>query len=663
MTRAHVEGPYDVSLVEGSITTEDDVARIVEVRAQSRYLVTIGACAATGGIQALRNFVEPGVFPAMVYAHPEYLRSLDTSTPVSAHVAVDYELRGCPIDRFELLEVILALLAHRRPIVATHSVCQECKARGTVCLAVTGECACLGPVTRAGCHALCPSVGRGCFGCFGPSEGANVDALMEWLRSHGHDDRSPEPTPADLQRGGTGLSRRGGEGGDPEATVRRCSHDQGVDVTHGANRNRTVSAEGVARVEGEGSLRVVVHDGTVSDVSLDIFEPPRYFEAMLVGRHFSEAPDITARICGICPVAYQLTACAAMEDATGIVVSDRVQRLRRLLYCGEWIQSHALHVYLLHAPDFLGCQDAVELAEREPGVIERGLALKRTGNLIMETVGGRSIHPVNVRVGGFYSAPEPTAIAALKAPLERARDEALATVRWVAGFDFPDVNASYRFVALRQDGRYAIDGGRPISSDGLDVTPQHFGELSVEEHVARSTALHARLDGRSYLTGPLARYALNQHALARRRARGRARRRTRRDVRRIPFRASSFARVELVFACDEALRLVAEYEPPVPAAAERVARAGIGTGVTEAPRGLLLHQYEIDGDGNIVRARIMPPTSQNQLTIEEDLRRVVEGGLDLNDDDLQWRCEQAVRNHDPCISCAAHFLDLKVERS
>jgi coenzyme F420-reducing hydrogenase gamma subunit len=188
MTRAHVEGPYDVSLVEGSITTEADVARILEVREQSLYLITIGACAATGGVQALRNFVEPGAYPAMVYAHPEYLRALDTSTPVSAHVVVDYELRGCPIDRFQLLEVILALLSHRRPIVATHSVCQECKARGTVCLAVSGESACLGPVTRAGCNALCPSIGRGCFGCFGPSEGANVGSLMQWLRSHGHAD-------------------------------------------------------------------------------------------------------------------------------------------------------------------------------------------------------------------------------------------------------------------------------------------------------------------------------------------------------------------------------------------------------------------------------------------------------------------------------------------
>jgi coenzyme F420-reducing hydrogenase alpha subunit len=433
-------------------------------------------------------------------------------------------------------------------------------------------------------------------------------------------------------------------------------------VTHGTNRNRTVNAEGVARVEGEGSLRVVVHDGAVSEVSLDIFEPPRYFEAMLVGRHFSEAPDITARICGICPVAYQLTACAAMEDAAGIVVSERVQLLRRLLYCGEWIQSHALHVYLLHAPDFLKCQDAVELAEREPGVIERGLALKRTGNLIMETVGGRAIHPVNVRVGGFYRAPEPAAIAALTAPLKRALDDALATVEWVARFDFPDVTSSYRFVALRQDGRYAIDGGHPVSSDGLDVSPQRFAELSVEEHVARSTALHARLDGRSYLTGPLARYALNEHLLpevVRTAARGAGLGATSVN----PFQSIVVRALELVFACDEALRLVAQYEPPSPAAAATVARAGVGTGVTEAPRGLLLHQYEIDADGNIVRARIMPPTSQNQLTIEEDLRRVVEDGLDLDDDDLRWRCEQAVRNHDPCISCAAHFLDLHVVHS
>ncbi len=429
-------------------------------------------------------------------------------------------------------------------------------------------------------------------------------------------------------------------------------------MSHGT-RTRTISAEGIARVEGEGSLRVVVRDGRVSDVSLDIFEPPRFFEAMLVGRHFTEAPDITARICGICPVAYQMSACLAMEDACGIEVDDAVASLRRLLYCGEWIESHALHVYLLHAPDFLGCEDAVELAERNPTTIERGLALKRVGNLVMETIGGRAVHPVNVRVGGFYRAPDRAAIAGLAEPLLRARDAALATVRWVGGFDFPEVTGAYRFVALRQDGRYAIDGGRPGTSDGLDVTPTRFAELAVEEHVKRSTALHARLDGRAYLTGPLARYALNA-ALLPALVREAAREAGLGEVCDNPFKSIVVRALELVFACDEALRLVESYEPPHPPAATMTARAGVGTAATEAPRGLLLHQYEIDTDGIIQRARIMPPTSQNQLTIEDDLRRVVEGGLDLSDDDLQWRCEQAVRNHDPCISCAAHFLDLEV---
>ena len=435
-------------------------------------------------------------------------------------------------------------------------------------------------------------------------------------------------------------------------------------MTHGSGATRTIGVEGISRVEGEGSLRVAVHDGTVTDVALEIFEPPRYFEALLVGRKFTEAPDITARICGICPVAYQMSACAAMEDACGVTVDDRVAALRRLLYCGEWIQSHALHIYLLHAPDFLGCEDAVELAERDRGAVERGLGLKRTGNLVMETVGGRAIHPVNVRVGGFYSAPDPGAVASLAEPLRRARDAALATVEWVSGFDIPDVSGDYRFVALRDTGHYPLERGRPSSTNGLDLSPAEFGELVVEEHVARSTALHARLGGREpYLTGPLARYALNADvlpplAIEAAAAGGLG------PVCSNPFRSIVVRAVELVFACDEALALVGAYAPPDPPAARVEPGRGpgirMGTGVTEAPRGLLLHHYEIDEEGTIVRARIVPPTSQNQLTIEADLRRVVQNGLDLGDHELQWRCEQAVRNHDPCISCAAHFLDVSV---
>ena len=431
-------------------------------------------------------------------------------------------------------------------------------------------------------------------------------------------------------------------------------------MTHGSGSPRTIGVEGLSRVEGEGSLRVVVHDGTVTDVALEIFEPPRYFEALLVGRHFTEAPDITARICGICPVAYQMSACSAMEAACGVVVDDRVASLRRLLYCGEWIQSHALHIYLLHAPDFLGCADAVELAERDRTAVERGLSIKRTGNLIMETVGGRAVHPVNVRVGGFYRAPDPEAVAALAEPLRRARDAALETVEWVSRFEFPDVIGDYRFVALRDPGRYPIERGRPASSDGLDLGPAEFGDLAVEEHVARSTALHARLAGRDpYLTGPMARYALNSDVLPPIAADAAAMAGLG-PVCSNPFQSIVVRSVELVVACDEALALVEAYLPPDPPASEVRPRPGVGTGVTEAPRGLLLHRYEIDAEGTILAARIMPPTSQNQLTIEADLRRVVQEGLHLEDDDLQWRCEQAVRNHDPCISCAAHFLDLSV---
>jgi coenzyme F420-reducing hydrogenase gamma subunit len=185
MSRTSLDGPYDISLVEGSITTNQDVERIREVRANSRYLVTIGACATSGGIQALRNFTAPGEYAGVVYAHPEYLDSLDSSTPIAAHVKVDYELHGCPVDRGQLLEVVLAFLAGRRPVIAAHSVCQECKARGTVCLFVARGIPCLGPVTRAGCGALCPSIDRGCFGCFGPTDGANCTALVARLKERG----------------------------------------------------------------------------------------------------------------------------------------------------------------------------------------------------------------------------------------------------------------------------------------------------------------------------------------------------------------------------------------------------------------------------------------------------------------------------------------------
>jgi sulfhydrogenase subunit alpha len=430
-------------------------------------------------------------------------------------------------------------------------------------------------------------------------------------------------------------------------------------MSHRGDRQLQVS--GLARIEGEGALHVTVRDDRVERVAMRIYEPPRFFEAFLRGRAYTEPPDITARICGICPVAYQLAACNAIEDACGVEVGGQLAALRRLLYCGEWISSHALHIYLLHAPDFLGYPDAITLAQEHRGIVERGLALKKAGNAIMELVGGRAIHPVNVRLGGFYRVPTPAELAPLAERLRIALDQAIATAEWVATFDFPDLELDHELLALHEDGRYAIESGVPRTASGASWPLADYSAHVVEEQVPHSTALHARLDGREFLTGPLARYAIGSHALSP----------TAREVAgatglgavcRNPFRSIVVRAVELVYAIDEALRLIESYEPPEESFVEVSARPGVGHGATEAPRGLLYHRYEIDERGLISSAVIVPPTAQNQAAIETDLARLVQANLHLDDEALTGLCEQAIRNYDPCISCSAHFLELTVER-
>jgi coenzyme F420-reducing hydrogenase alpha subunit len=427
--------------------------------------------------------------------------------------------------------------------------------------------------------------------------------------------------------------------------------------------NRTLRVPVLARVEGEGGMVIRTHNGRVSDVELRIFEPPRFFEAFLRGRSYTEPPDITARICGICPVAYQMSACLAIENACGITVAGPLHDLRRLLYCGEWIESHALHIYLLHAPDYLGYQGAVDMARDHRAEVERGLQLKKVGNEILAAVGGRAVHPVNVRVGGFYRVPTRAELEPLAERLRWARDAAAETARWVAGFDFPDFEPAYEFVALRSDTTYPILEGRLGSSLGLDIAVDEFEEHFVEEHVARSNALHAHIRGRgSYLTGPLARFNLNSTQLSP------TAQEVMRDVKleppiANPFRSIVVRAVELVYACDEALRLIAEYRMPDRPAIPVQARAGTGCGCTEAPRGILYHRYRIDDDGLVAEARIVPPTSQNQAQIEADLRAFVEPRLDLPTALLTRQCEQAIRNYDPCISCATHFVSLEVRET
>jgi coenzyme F420-reducing hydrogenase alpha subunit len=427
-------------------------------------------------------------------------------------------------------------------------------------------------------------------------------------------------------------------------------------------RGRTIRVGALARVEGEGGLLIKTKGQRVTQVQLDIYEPPRFFEAFLRGRHFSEVPDITARICGICPVAHQMSSVQAIEQALGITPDPQVRALRRLIYCGEWIESHVLHVAMLHAPDFLGYEGAVDMARDHPELVRLALDLKKVGNDLVRVIGGREIHPVNVRVGGFYRLPSRQELTAIRERLLRARDRAGDLLRAASAFEFPDFEQDYEFVALRHPGEYPFNEGRLVSNRGLDIADSDFEDHFREEHVPHSNALHAVNKERgAYHVGPLARYSLNFDRLPPV-ARDAAAAAGLGPECRNPFKSILVRGVETVYACEEAVRLIDAYQPPASAFVDAPPRAGIGHGCSEAPRGILYHRYRLDEEGLVAEARIVPPTAQNLKTIENDLWHLVPRHLDLPPAQLAWRCEQAVRNYDPCISCATHFLRLRLER-
>ena len=425
---------------------------------------------------------------------------------------------------------------------------------------------------------------------------------------------------------------------------------------------RTINVEYLARVEGEGALDLEIADGRVTSARLRIFEPPRFFEALLRGRGHQEIPDIVARICGICPIAYQRSAGHAIDSAFGVQVEGQRRALRRLIYCGEWLESHGLHVVMLHAPDFLGYPDGIRMAEAHGDAVRRGLALKKAGNEILRVLGGREIHPVSVKPGGFHRVPTRAELMPLAEELKRARDIAVDLTRWVAGFPFPDYEQDYEFVALRHRDEYPLNEGRLVSNRGLDIDIADYETEFEERHVAHSTALHSLLKRRgAYLVGPMARYALNFDRLPAS-IQGLARESGLGPVERNPFKSIIVRALEIVLACEEGLRIIADYERPALAAVPLEPRAGVGFGCTEAPRGICWHRYEFEADGTIRTARIVPPTSQNQPSIEADLMAVASAMIDAPDDQIRDRCEQAIRNYDPCISCSTHFLKLTVNR-
>jgi coenzyme F420-reducing hydrogenase alpha subunit len=427
-------------------------------------------------------------------------------------------------------------------------------------------------------------------------------------------------------------------------------------------KNKTIKVNYLARVEGEGALFIKLKNDEVADVKLKIFEPPRFFEAFLRGRPYYDAPDITARICGICPVAYQMAAVHAIENAFGFKVEGQLRSLRRLIYCGEWIESHILHLAMLHAPDFLGYQDVVEMSKDHPEVVKNALKLKKTGNEIMRIVGGREIHPINIRVGGFYKVPAKRELLKLTDDIKWSIENTIGLINLVKTFEFPDFEFNYELVSLSHPDEYPMNEGRIISNRRLNILPEEYDFNFVEEHVEHSNALHSRVRQRgSYMVGPIARFALNYKKLTPLCQKTAREAGLTKEVRN-PFKSILIRGIETLYAFEEALRIIENYEEPEKPAIEFKVREATGYAATEAPRGLIYHRYRIDNNGLIEDARIVPPTSQNQKQIESDLRNFIPKYIHLPEKELIWKCEQAVRNYDPCISCATHFLKLKILR-
>lgn len=431
------------------------------------------------------------------------------------------------------------------------------------------------------------------------------------------------------------------------------------------NTTRTIRVGALARVEGEGALHLVMRGSDVEKVQLEIYEPPRFYEAFLRGRDYTEVPDITARICGICPVAYQTASCYALEKAMGVyhrvVEAPGIQAMRDLIYCGEWIESHVLHMFMLHLPDFLGYESAISMAGDHGPTVQRALRIKKLGNSIVSLLGGRAVHPVGLCVGGFHRLPEASAVAELLPEVEACCDDMVELTLFLAeNVEFPDLDRDYEFVALCPEDGYPMNLGRIKSNKGLDVEQDAFGEMVVEQHVAHSTALHSILKGRgAYMVGPLARLNLC-HEQLHPRAAELVPKIVKAIGKKLPWQnnfLSLLARgLETVHALALAADLMRNYKRPAQCRIPITHRAGHGGHGTEAPRGVCWHEYDVADDGSITRAHIMPPTAQNQITIEEDLAEFARRVTDLPDEEAALKCEHLIRNYDPCISCSVHFL-------
>ncbi|WP_457642463.1 Ni/Fe hydrogenase subunit alpha [Persephonella sp.] len=416
--------------------------------------------------------------------------------------------------------------------------------------------------------------------------------------------------------------------------------------------------EVLTRVEGEGKIWIETENGKIQNVILNIFEPPRFIEGILRGKSYKVIPDITARICGICPVAYQISGVQAIEDAFDISVSRETETLRKLFYYGEWIQSHAIHVFFLHLPDFFGRSSIFEIAKENRKFFIKAIDIKNIGGKIIETIGGRVSHPVSVKAGGFTKFPDKKELEQLLPNIEEALDDSIRLAGEFSKFSFPENDiGNIHFVSLYREDEYAILNGEIISNQGLKVTKDEFKKVFKEFQVEYSTAKKCRIYGKEiYMVGAISRFNNNFEKLSETALK------VAKEINLFPPVKNSFKSIlvrliEIIHSLEKSIEIIKNYKKPTnnePA----IPKASSGTGISEAPRGILWHRYSFDENGKILEADIVPPTSQNQDIMEFSVRNYLPN---LNTTDLDksvFEAEKVIRNFDPCISCATHFLKI-----
>jgi len=417
---------------------------------------------------------------------------------------------------------------------------------------------------------------------------------------------------------------------------------------------KIINVNYLARVEGRGALNIrFTKDGKVEDLQFRINESPRFFESFLIGRKYNEVMELVSRICGICPVAHQITALRAIENALGIEPSQQTRDLRKLLAISAHIQSNVLSMYFLSLPDLMGYESIIAMTKDHLEIVKRGLKLKKLGNDITDLIGGRAVHPVTAVVNGFTDIPSKNKMEIIRKRLVDAKQDAFKTVDLFSNLKIPDFSRKCEHVAISNPKYYAINEGRLISTQGLDVDEMNYRDVIFEKQKLYSTALHSYIKNRdSFMVGPLPRINLNLKQMSDD-ARDAAGKCGVKFPNYNPFVSHLARAMELIHDIDESIEII-DRLPLKDERSNLTCKSGFGAAITEAPRGSLYHSYNLDNNGVVKKADIVPPTAHNAYNIEKDMNEFVQTIIHEPIEDITLKCEMLIRAYDPCISCSAH---------